>query len=115
MKFENNPVTIEVNDNIYTLPARTLAVEDKIKAHDEKIPERNEFENNKELIEILIGKKAFKEIFPDGKNSNLDHVAMVAFACLETYYKPKTDADYARAQKSLEKLQTIQNAVKKKQ
>lgn len=115
MKFENNPVTIEVNDNIYELPARTLAVEEQIKAHDEKIPERNEFENNKELIEILIGKKAFKEIFPDGKNSNLDHIATVAFACLEAYYKPKTDADYARAQKSLEKLQTIQNAVKKKQ
>ena len=115
MKFENKRITIEINDNIYELPARTLAVEDQIKAHDEKIPERNEFENNKELIEILIGKKAFKEIFPDGKNSNLDNVAMVAFACLETYYKPKTDMDYARAKASLEKLQTIQNTVKKKQ
>lgn len=109
MKLENKRITIEINDNTYELPERTVAVEEAIKKHDELIPERNEYENNKEMIEILIGKKAFKEIFPKGEKENLDNIAMVAFACLEAYYKPKTDAENARAKAALDRIQALQN------
>ena len=96
---------LEVDGVEYEIPQRTAALEKKIREHDAVSGNMSEYEGNIKLLEILFGKEAAGNMFPDGDDTNLDKLAR----CTELAVALFT-ADYAELQKSKakEKLKDVQ-------
>lgn len=85
LNFEEKHHILEVDGVEYEIPQRTAELEEKIKEHDEKLPELTEYEGNMLLLEILFGKEKAHQMFPDGKNTNLDKLAKCTYLATELY------------------------------
>lgn len=77
--------TITVNGATYELPERTGRLEKKLLEHDKNTINLSEYESNKTLIELLLGKEAFKTIFPEGEDANLDNISTLAYYVAEAF------------------------------
>lgn len=66
---------LEVDGKEYEIPQRTAELEEKIREHDKKLAGMSEYDGNMELLEILFGKKAAAQMFPEKQKTNLDKLA----------------------------------------
>ena len=85
LTFEEKHHILEVDEVEYEIPQRTAELEEKIREHDAKLPELTEYEGNMLLLEILFGKEKAQQMFPDGKNTNLDKLAKVSKVAIALY------------------------------
>ena len=85
LTFEEKHHILEVDGVEYEIPQRTAELEEKIREHDAKLPELTEYEGNMLLLEILFGKEKAQQMFPDGKNTNLDKLAKCAYLAINLY------------------------------
>lgn len=113
--------TITVNGVSYELPERTGHLEKKLIEHDKKIGKISEYESNKDLIEILLGKEAFAAIFPEGEDANLDNISTLAYYALTAFNanqkaleKAEVDKQMASVQPVMEMLQQMNAAGSKR-
>lgn len=111
--YEVKQHILEINEKEYIIPIRTGKIEKKIKEHDRKIGQVSEYESNKEIIEILIGKNAFKEIFPKGEDESLDYIANVAYYAIEAFNADKNALEKEQLEKQIEPLQPVLDAIDK--
>lgn len=89
IEFENNDYILTIDGNDYAVAKRTGELETKLREHDKKLGELSEYESNKELVELILGKKAFKEIFPKGEKESLDKLAKVAYYAVKYFNADK--------------------------
>lgn len=75
LEFTEKHNILEVDGVEYEVPQRTPVLEEQIREHDKKIAELSEYESNYSLLEIMFGKKATKQMFPDRATTNLDKLA----------------------------------------
>ena len=105
--FSDNDYILTINGNDYAVAKRTGELEKKLREHDVQIGTLSEYESNKELIELLLGKKAFKEIFPNGEKENLDKIAKVAFYAVKYFNAAKTELDKQQIADKVEALKDV--------
>lgn len=86
-----NIYELEINGKTYPVAERSAETEEKISARDARLKTASEYDSNIELLETLLGKDAVKEIFPEGKSTNLDAIAKVAYYALKYYYHDKNE------------------------
>ena len=84
-EFEEKHHIIEVDGVDYEIPQRTAGLEKKIKEHDDKVSSMTEYEGNMQMLEILFGKEAAKQMCPDGPNTNLDMLARLVRVSLTLF------------------------------
>lgn len=112
IELELNTYELEINGKPYPIVQRTEETESKIRARDEKINKVSEYESNIELLNILLGESAVREIFPNGKSSNLDMIAKAAYYALKYYYHEKNAFESEVLNKQIDLLKTTSKAVK---
>lgn len=56
----------------YEIPRRTAEIMEKIKENNEKVEKTSEYDSNMNLLSILFGEKAAKQMFPDKETTDLD-------------------------------------------
>lgn len=104
VEFESNVYELEIDGKTYAIAERTAETEKKIAERDSELKARSEYESNMALLNILLGEKAVKEIFPDGENENLDKIAKIAYYALKYYYHDKNEFDKSIIKEKAEKL-----------
>lgn len=77
---EGTQRALEINNVVYPIAQRTGELEQRIIAeHDAIRDELTEYERYKVIISLLLGEKAFNELFPGGESECLDKMAQVAY------------------------------------
>lgn len=81
---------LEINGKDYPLAQRTGALEKRIiEEHDRKLGKMTEFEQYEIIIDLLLGRGVFEELFPAGEDDNLDLMAQVAFVAQDEFNAEK--------------------------
>ena len=70
-------VIVEIEDKEYTVAPRTVEIMDKLIEVGKDYAGKPNYRLWLAELEILLGKKACKELFPDGKNENVDRLQMI--------------------------------------
>lgn len=105
-QFDNKDNAIIINGIEYAVPARTQAIQDKLK----KIRATKDLEEYAEyvkIVETVLSAKDAKAIFSKGKEENLDYMATVVVALLKVYNASKTELDDERLAELIEKAEPI--------
>ena len=105
--FSENEYILTIDGNDYAVAKRTGELEKKLRDHDANIGTLTEYESNKELIELLLGKKAFKEIFPNGEKENLDKIAKVSYYAVKYFNKEKNEMDKKNIEDKLKDIKDV--------
>lgn len=86
---------LEINGKIYNIAQRTGELEQKIiTEHDAVRDELTEYERYNVIISLLLGEKAFAELFPGGEAESLDKMAQIAY-----YAQKEFNADITALEK----------------
>lgn len=96
---------LEVDGIEYEIPQRTASIMQKIEEHDEDMQNHDEYENNIALLEILFGKEKVKQMFPEGKDANLDKLYMCVKYALALF---NADLNKIQAEEINDKIKEMQ-------
>lgn len=79
-------VSVEIDGNTYPVAAKTVAVAEKLKKAQE-ISEgaKPQYELWLSHLEILLGAKAVRALFPDGRNENLDRMEAIYYGVMDAF------------------------------
>ena len=93
---------LEINGKDYPIAQRTGALEKRIIAeHDRKLGKMTEFEQYKIIIDLLLGRGVFEELFPAGEDDNLDLMAQVAFVAQREFNAEKKALECKRIEEDV--------------
>lgn len=113
IEFKEKHRAIEVDGIKYEIPQRTALLENQIREHDKNIKNMSEYEGNYSMLVILFGEEKAQQMFPEGENTNLDKLALVANTAIEQfmleYNKQRADS----LNKKVEEIKPILSTVDK--
>ena len=104
-------IKVQIDGQEYAVPARTERIEQKLKQHDDRLKTVSQYRSDYDLVEIILGKDAAKQIFPNGEDENLDRMHYIAVKLMEIYYKAYKDIEDESFEDSLDKLGRISEKV----
>ena len=84
--YNPTPIKVQIDGQEYAIPERTERLEKKLKAHDDRIRTVSQYRSDYDLVEIILGEDAAKQIFPKGEDENLDRLHYIAVKLMEGYY-----------------------------
>lgn len=105
--FERTEYKLSIGGKEYAVAQRTGELEKKLREHDKNIGTMTEFESNYELISLLLGKTAAKELFPRGEKENLDRLAKIAFYAVKYFNAAKDAMDKEQLREKTKELEQI--------
>ena len=103
---------LEVDGVEYEIPQRTAALNKKLEEHDANMKDRNEFENNFDLLCIMFGKTNAKQMFPEGEKCNLDKLAKCVKLAMALYLADFNEIQQEDIRQTLGKINPLLNALK---
>jgi len=111
---EISPVIVEIEDKEYPVAVKTIEIAEKLqKAEDAAVKgKKSEFEMWLAHLEILLGRAAVKELFPGGKNENLDRMEAIYYGVLNAFNYNGHEARASRADEAVEEAKAISDALK---
>lgn len=79
-------VSVEIEGKVYPVAPKTIAITEKLKkaqANSEGI--KAQYELWLSQLEILLGAKVVRELFPRGKNENLDRMEAIYYGVMDAF------------------------------
>ena len=67
-------IKVQIDGVNYDVPERTERLERQLKQHDDRLKSVSQYRSDYDLVEIILGKDAAKQIFPKGEEENLDRL-----------------------------------------
>jgi hypothetical protein len=104
-------IKVQIDGQEYTVPARTERLERQLKQHDDRLKSVSQYQSDYDLVKIILGTDAAKQIFPNGEDENLDRMHYIAVKLMEIYYKAYKDIEDESFEDSLDKLGRISDKV----
>lgn len=104
-------IKVQIDGQEYTVPARTERLERQLKQHDDRLKSVSQYQSDLDLVKIILGTDAAKQIFPNGEEENLDRMHYIAVKLMEIYYKAYKDIEDESFEDSLDKLGRISDKV----
>ena len=102
--YEPQDKTIELSDgSVFNVPERSAELYEKYAALEKKALTLSEYQYYKQMIELLLGKEAFKKIAPKGQKENLDRIAKICIAVVELFVYEKSQLEQQQIEKNVEK------------
>lgn len=96
---------LEINGKEYPIATRTGALEKRIIAeHDTKLGKMTEYERYHILIDLLLGKGTFDELFPKGEDDSLDMMAEVAYVAQHEFNARKRTIERKRIEDDMSNI-----------
>ncbi|MEA4899327.1 MAG: hypothetical protein VB115_13955 [Christensenellaceae bacterium] len=108
------PVVVEIDDKEYAVAAKTVDIAEKLQKAEETAVKtaKPQFELWLQHLEILLGRAAVRELFPGGKNENLDRMEAIYYGVLDAFNYNGREARSARAEDTVTEAKAIAEALK---
>lgn len=111
--YEPQDKTIELSDGaVFAVPERSAELYEKYAALEKKALTLSEYQYYKQMLELLLGKEAFKKIAPKGQKENLDRIARICIAAVELFVYEKTQLEQEQIEKNVERYSGLIEANK---
>lgn len=104
-------INVMIDGQEYAVPARTERLERQLKQHDDRLKSVSQYQSDYDLVKIILGADAAKQIFPAGEDENLDRMHYIAVKLMEIYYKAYKEIEDESFEDSLDKLGKISDKV----
>lgn len=104
-------IKVQIDGVNYDVPERTERIERQLKQHDDRLKSVSQYRSDYDLVEIILGKDAAKQIFPKGEDENLDRLHYIAVKLMEVYYRAYKEMEEESFEDSLNKLGKISDKV----
>lgn len=111
LTYYSTPVSVRIDGQDYPVPERTERLEQQLKAHDARLKSVSQFQSDYDLVEIILGKEAAKQIFPKGEDENLDRLHYIASKLMEVYYQAYRKMEDESYKESLNKIGELSDKV----
>lgn len=99
-----NDMCVEIDEKTYAVAAKTIEVAEKLMEARRKAEGQPEYKLWLAEMEVLLGKPAVKEIFPNGRKENLDRMYRIYCGVYEAF-------EYNADQVNAEKLEAQQDKI----
>ncbi|MBR6523453.1 MAG: hypothetical protein IKT39_02440 [Clostridia bacterium] len=107
LEFKESNHILEVDGVEYVIPQRTVAIDEKLREHDAKLAERTEYESNMDLLGIIFGEEAAHQMFPEGKETNLDKLSKCVRLTLSLFTLESSKTKQEEMNSKLEKIKPV--------
>ena len=92
-------VIVEIDDREYTLAERTIETFERLLSAEREYLGKPGYQLWQAELEILLGKTAFREIFPDGKKTNLDRLQRIYVGVANAFNHVQEELDESRRER----------------
>ena len=99
-------IIIEIDDKEYPLVPRTIDVIDRLEAAGQANAGKPAYKLWLAELEIVLGKAACKELFPDGKAENMDRLQMIYAGVSKAFNRTSDEVATASQIEQLEAVAT---------
>ena len=100
-------VTVTIDGKDYQVRERTEETEELLREHDRRAATATQYESDITLLEILLGKDAVKELFPNGKKESLLRLHKIARGVIDAYTFEMDEMEKAEMEKQLEQWEDV--------
>ena len=113
IETEINPVVVEIDGKEYEVAAKTVGTAEKMKAAEDSAirAKKAQYEMWLAQMEVLIGRAAVKELFPNGKGENLDRMEAIFYGIVDAFNYNGREARTARTEDSVSEARAIADAL----
>lgn len=111
---EIHPVVVEIDDREYEVASKTVDIAERLQKAEMSATKSGKlaFELWREHLEILLGRAAVKDLFPNGKNENLDRMEAIYYGVMDAFNFNARDRHEARRKASVSEVEDIADALK---
>jgi hypothetical protein len=99
-----NEMSVEIDEKVYAVAAKTIETAEKLMDAAKRMDGQPEYKLWLAEMEVLLGKAAVKEIFPNGRKENLDRMYRIYCGVIEAF-------EYNAEQVNSEKLEAQQDKI----
>ena len=104
---EVRKVTVTIDGKDYPVRDRTEETEELLREHDRRAATATQYESDISLLEILLGKEAVKELFPNGKRESLLRIHKIARGVIGAYTYEMDEMEKAEMEKQLKQWEDV--------
>ena len=98
-------ITVEIGDKEYPVAEKTVDVAERLRKADESaVGTVKQYESWLTQLEILLGKAAVKELFPDIRITNLDRIEAIYYGVLKAF---DYNAEQLREEREADQMRKI--------
>lgn len=99
-----NDMSVEIEGNTYKVAEKTIDTAEKLRDATRRMDGQPEYKLWLAEMEVLMGKTAVKELFPNGRKENLDRMYRIYCGVIEAF-------EYNAEQVNAEKLEAQQDKI----
>ena len=106
-------MSVEIEDEVYEVAEKTVAVADALIAAAEKNADKPNYKIWMADLEVLLGKDAVRKLFPGGKNENIDRMQRIHAGVLDAFdYNARAMQD-AQVERQREMLEPVNDFMRR--
>ena len=99
-----NDMSVEIDGNTYKVAENTIDTVEKLRDATRRMDGQPEYKLWIAEMEVLLGKEAVKELFPNGRKENIDRMYRIYCGVIEAF-------EYNAEQVNAEKLEAQQDKI----
>lgn len=110
---EIRPVVVEIDDQEYSVAAKTVEVLDKLRHAEDASIKAGKMPHEMQLaqLEILLGKSAMRQLFASGKQENADRISAIYYGVLEAFDYNSRQTREARSDAVADEFKALADAI----
>lgn len=108
LTYKPKKVSVRIDGEEYEIAERSQAVDDALQAHNDNIEHMDSYDASYNIVRILLGEDAVKQIFPNDRDKeNLNRMYYIAKGvdnAYQTEYQEMRDKEYNDTLQKLDNL-----------
>lgn len=105
-------IIVSIGGKEYPLAKRTEKTEKALREHNRKVSTTTQYESDMDLVRILLGNAAMKELFPLGEDEDLDRLHLIAVRLSMIYESEYQRIEAMRFEKEINQLDELSEKLK---
>jgi len=110
--YEIRDIIVSINGKEYPVAKRNEKTEKALRYRESKLLTSTQYDSDMELVRILLGPDAAKELFPGGEDENLDRLHYIAAQIYDAYMADYRKIEKERQEKQLEQIEALSEKIK---
>ena len=109
---EIDHIVVEINDKEYPVAEKTIEVAEKLIDAAKRMDGQPEYKLWMAELEILLGKPAVRELFPNGKKENIDRLYRIHAGVLEAFEYNSEAVEAEKLERQQDKIAGVTDMLK---
>lgn len=107
-----NDMSVEIDEKVYHVAAKTIETAEKLFDVAKRMEGQPEYKMWLAEMEVLLGKAAVKEIFPNGRKENLDRMYRIYCGVYEAFEYNAEQVQQEKMEVQQEKIAGVTDMIK---